>query len=109
MNKRIKRKHFVCFAEAVMYYREEGLEWCSYQKAKPVGGKAAKKCWQYALECGHEYALDEKPIFRPERKYVFAVTQTDDFRRLVEPIRVTPIDADKPAHRDTPRPTRNSR
>ena len=28
MNKRIKRKHFVCFAEAVMYYREEGVEWC---------------------------------------------------------------------------------
>ena len=91
MNKRIKRKHFVCFAEAVMYYREEGLAWCSYQKAKPVGGKAAKRCWQYALECGHESLLDVKPVFRPDRKYVFAVTQTSDFRHFVEPIGVTPI------------------
>lgn len=91
MNKRIKRKHFVRFAEAVMYYREEGLEQCSYQKAKPVGGKAAKRCWQYALECGHKSLLNVKPAFRPDRKYVFAVTQTSDFRRFVEPIGVTPI------------------
>ena len=91
MNKRIKRKHFIRFAEAVMYYREEGLEQCSYQKAKPVGGKAAKRCWQYALECGHKSLLNVKPAFRPDRKYVFAVTQTSDFRRFVEPIGVTPI------------------
>lgn len=91
MNKRIKRKHFVRFAEAVMYYREEGHEWCSYQKAKSVGGKAAKRCWQYALKCGHKSMFDVKPVFIPERKYVFAVTQTSDFLRFVEPFDVTPI------------------
>ena len=91
MNKRIRWKHFVHFAETVMYYREEGLEWSKYEKAKPVGGKAAKRCWQYALKCGHKSLLDEKPIFRPERKYVFAVTQTSDFLNFVEPLDVTPI------------------
>lgn len=91
MNKRIKWKHYVRFAETVMYYREEGLEWCSYQKAKPVGGKAAKRCWQYALKCGHKSLFGIKPVFIPERKYVFAVTQTSDFLRFVEPFDVTPI------------------
>lgn len=91
MNKRIKRKHFVRFVEAVMYFTQDGREWCSYQKAKPVCGKAAKRCWQYALECGHKSLLGGKPVFRPDRKYVFAVTQTSDFQRFVEPIGVTPI------------------
>lgn len=95
MNKRIKWKHFVRFAETIMYYREEGLEWCRHEKAKPVGGKAAKRCWQYALQCGHKSLYKSlfgvKPVFIPEKKYVFAVTQTSDFRRFVEPIGVTPI------------------
>lgn len=71
MNKRIKWKHYVRFAESVMYYREEGLEWCRHEKAKPVGGKAAKRCWQYALQCGHKSLYKSlfgvKPVFIPEK------------------------------------------
>ena len=109
MNKRIKKNTSSASRKPSCFIAKRGSNGAHTRKRSRSAVKPRKKCWQYALECGHENALDEKPIFRPKRKYVFAVTQTYDFRRFVEPIRVTPIDADKPAHRDTPRPTRNSR
>ena len=109
MNKRIRKKHFDLFAKAVMYFAWNGDPRETYSEARQVDGKTAEKCWKYMRETGHEPLFREKPVFKPERNYVFCVTWRPDGRKLVEPIMVTPIDEDKPAHFGEPRPTRAER